>query len=64
MLENTDLVTKIQQTLGAVYIHIYSYRRIDRQLGELVLKPIFELKLVLFVVQKLYIKYKNFKDVL
>ena len=29
---------------------------------ERVFKPTFELKLVLFAVQKLYIKYRNFKD--
>ena len=29
---------------------------------ELEFKPTFELKLVLFVIQKLYIKYRNLKD--
>ena len=67
MLENTEIVReRTQQTLGAVHTHththIYSYRRIAGQPGELVFKPMLKENLGLFVVLKLYIKYRNLKD--
>ena len=48
------------KTLGAVYIYIY----IDIFMKKLNHKLIAKENLVLFAVQKLYIKYKKIKDVL